>query len=231
MIPSQTWFPTNLQERAAWYENFDDNIQLIGAGLGLTVPELASIASDNDVMQFLAETDVTVTAYTDAIRNYRKTITEGDIGDAVPDFPADIALTLPSVIPTGMFERLDNFVKRIRVSPKYTPETGALLGIIPNAPIKEEVGSTVPTITATVDPGNQVNVKFVRGDSNGIYIDTNVDNGGWHFTDKAVKSPATFDVPSNPANTPRGVQIRARFLLGNDPVGDWSDIVTVQTIP
>ena len=27
------------------------------------------------------------------------------------------------------------------------------------------------------------------------------------------------------------LQIRARYLDGNTPIGDWSDVVTVQTIP
>ena len=68
-----------------------------------------------------------------AIVQYREVITEGDIGDPTPDFPANPAFALPVVQPTGIFERLNNLVERIRVAPNYTPETGALLGIIPTA--------------------------------------------------------------------------------------------------
>ena len=63
---------------------------------------------------------------------YRKIITEGDIGDPTPEFPANPAFALPVVQPTGIFERLNNLVERIRVAPNYTAETGALLGIIPS---------------------------------------------------------------------------------------------------
>ena len=164
-------------------------------------------------------------------RNYRKVITEGDIGNVEPDFPPDITLSLPAPVPTGIFERLDLMVKRIRVAPKYTDETGAALGIITVKQDADQFLNTPPVITASVDPGNQVKVKFTKGASSGVYIETNVDNGGWTFSDKAVKSPAIFRVPQNQADTPRGVQIRARYLDGNNPVGDWSNIVTVQTIP
>jgi len=153
------------------------------------------------------------------------------VGEAVPGLPANITLALPATIATGMFERLDGYVRRIRAAPAFTEEQGALLGINPGGGLSLPIGDVPPVIKATVDPGNIIEVKFTRGQSDGIYIETNVDGGGWTFREKAIKSPAVFDVQENPANTPRGVQIRARFLDGNTPAGDWSDIVTVQTIP
>ena len=231
MTPSSKWFPTNLQERAAWYDNFNTNIQIIGASLGLTAPELTLIDKDNGVIEYLAAADVTVNAYVDGVRMYRRVITEGDIGDPVPDFPADISLSLPSVIATGMFERLDQFVKRIRVAAAFTPETGAVLGINPSSTNAPTPADAPPKLTASVDPGNVIEVRFVKSSSDGIYIEINVDNGGWAFRDKAVKSPGVFTVPPSEGGTPRSVMVRARYLDGNTPVGDWSDVVTVQTIP
>jgi hypothetical protein len=232
MIPDRKWFPSSLQERAAWFENFNTHIQVLGAGFGLTVAELGHIADDNDMVQFLGASTVTVNAYDDAIRLFRKTVTEGGIGEPDAAFPANFTLTAPGGVATGIFERLDDFVKRIRVASTFTPETGGILGINtsgggPNIP----TGSVRPVIKASVHPGNVVEVKFTRGDSDGIYIETNIDNGGWTFTEKAFRSPAIFTVDQNPANTPRGVQIRVRSVDGNTPVGDYSDIATVQTIP
>ena len=232
MTPSAKWFPRSLQERAPWFTNFNTNIQTVGASLGLTVPELASIADDAENFSYLAMATVSLDAYSEAFRNYRNTMTEGDIGDPSPVFPANVALAIPHAgVETGIFERLDGYVKRIRVSSVYTDEIGALLGIIPSGSPSIPVGDAPPVITASVDPGNIIEVKFVKGQSGGIYIEVNVDNAGWTFKEKAIKSPAVFDVEANPANTPRGVQVRARFLEGNAPVGNWSDIVTVQTIP
>jgi hypothetical protein len=182
-------------------------------------------------MGFMAEAALIIESYADAIRSYRRVITEGDIGDPTPVFPTDITFSLPFVVDTGMFERLDNLVKRIRVSPAYTDEIGALLGIIPSGGPLGPIDEVPPVIKASVDPGNIVEVKFVKGQSDGIYIETNVDDGGWAFAKMAIKSPAVFDVPSSNGGTPRGVQIRGRFLDGNNPVGDWSQIETVQTIP
>lgn len=127
--------------------------------------------------------------------------------------------------------RLDNLVKRIRVAPAFADEIGEALGINPSTPEPPDFAQETPKLTATVDPGNVIGLKFVKSGSDGIYIETNVDNDGWTFVDKATKSPVTLNIAQNPGNSPRSVMIRARFLDGNNPVGDWSDIITVQTIP
>lgn len=103
MIPSKNWFPTNLQDRAAWYDNFNTQIQIVGASLGLIPAELSSISDDNEDMQFLATAAVTLDAYTEAIRSHRRIITEGNVGDPTPAFPANITLAFPITIATGMF--------------------------------------------------------------------------------------------------------------------------------
>ncbi len=231
MVPSKNWFPMSLQERAAWYDNFNAQIQGLGAALGLSGVELDTIKDDNSVLQFLAVAAVTVKAYTAALRNYRKIITEDDVGDNKPDFPANMGLALPAEIQTGMFERLDTYVVRIRASAGYTAEIGALLGIIPihTVPLAPEMMK--PVIKGGVMIGNIVNVKFVKGTTDGVRVEAAIDNGAWTNQGNFVKSPAVLEIPQNADQLPRSVKIRARFLDGNSPIGIASDIVTVQTIP
>src|SRR4051812_17145789 len=129
MVPSSKWFPTSLQERAAWFENFATNFAAVAVSLGFVAADATAVQHDADMMTFIAATTVTVDSYDEAIRAFKKTLTEGAIGEPTPGFPADLAFTVPTVVATGIFERLDNLVKRIRFSPSYTPEIGALLGI------------------------------------------------------------------------------------------------------
>ena len=91
MIPSRTWFPGTLQERGAWFQNFADQIAVIGSTLGLTVSDVTSVTEDNTMVQFLATSAVSLEAYKDAVRQFRITLTEGDIGDPTPVFPANFA--------------------------------------------------------------------------------------------------------------------------------------------
>lgn len=164
--------------------------------------------------------------------NIERYFTEGDIGDPTPQFPADPAFTLPHPSqPTGAVERLDDIVNRIRSAAAYTEETGATLGTIPRSRRRPEPEDSRPEITAAVQPGSIIEVRFIRGRSHGVSLQTNADGGGWTDVGRFYMSPAVYKVAPSDAGSPRSVQLRARFLDGNDAVGDWSAIVTVQTIP
>lgn len=232
MKPSSRWFPLSLQDRAAWHANWTANIAVVGASLGLTPAEITSIEDDNTVVQFVASSAVELDAYRSAVQQYRTIITEGDIGSATPAFPAAIALALPEVVATGIWERLDNYVKRIRVAPAYTDEIGALLGILPSEPGPTPENDMVPTLTPTSLPNSLLQVKFVRGNTDGIVVETKIDNAEtWSEAGRFVKSPANLVIPENPTNLPRSVQIRARYVDGDTPVGQFSPIVTAATQP
>lgn len=228
-IPSRTYFPLSLQERAAWYKNFSEQATATGTTLGLTALEVTQIADDYQVLDFLAAAAISIENYAEAVRQYRKIITEGKIGEPTPAFPANLALTLPVVTEAGMFERLIDYVDRIRASAAYTDEVGAAYGILPQS--NEEAPAGPPAIKATVEPGNVVNVKFVRGSTDGVRIEASIDKGAWVSQGNFFKSPAQIIVPQNADQLPRQVSLRARHLEGNNPFGDWSDVVTVQTIP
>ncbi len=231
-VPSKAWYPTKLQDRAAWHQNWTTQLAILGAGLGVTAPEIAQQQDDNTVMQFLAQTDVDFEAYGDAIREYRINITQGNPGEPTPSFPADPGFALPEVVPTGIFRRLIDLVERIRTAATYTPEAGALLGIIPNSgggPVPES--ELKPSLKVSTEPGNVVVVKFTRGKTDGIGLEMKIDNeANWSNAGRFPKSPAIITVPAN-GGLPRSVQLRARFLDGNTPVGQNSDTVTVVTTP
>ena len=88
-----------------------------------------------------------------------------------------------------------------------------------------------PVISATPFVGNVVKAKFVRGNTGDVRIETSVDRGPWTSLGNFFKSPAPLDIPQNADSLPRHVQIRARYLMDNTPVGNVSDVVTVQSIP
>jgi len=234
MIPSQKWFPSSLQERAAWFGNFETQFSVNGLGttLGFVAADMTAVTNDNAAMQFVADLQTGVDAYADAVRQYRKIITEGNDGDPAPAEPLAPTGGLPLPVPaTGIFERLDDLVKRIRVSPTYTDEAGAILGIIPSKGDSLFEEDMKPSLKAVAMPGNVVDVSFVRGQTDGIAVEIQIDGaGGWVSSGRFFKSPGSLDIPTG-TGLPRAVQIRARFVVGNDPIGLNSDTVNVVTTP
>jgi hypothetical protein len=231
MRPSNRYFPTSLAAQAAWFNNWAAGVGNVGASMGLSVAEIASVQADNTIVQFLAMTAVELDAYRSAVQQYRTIITEGKVGDPTPEFPAAIAPTLPTPVPTGIWERVDGFVKRIRVAAAYTDEIGALLGIIPSGSGPVPENEMKPELTPTSLPNSVVQVKFVRGATDGVMIEMSLDNGTWSEAGRYFKSPANLVVPENPEKSPRAVQIRARYVEGDSPVGQFSNIVTTASQP
>ena len=56
MIPDRRWFPSSLQERGAWFANFNTQMQAIGASLGASPAELTHVDDDSSIVVFLANT-------------------------------------------------------------------------------------------------------------------------------------------------------------------------------
>jgi hypothetical protein len=220
-----------LEDRAAWFANFTINFGDVAVGLGFTLADSTAVQADNDIMQFLLGANGIIDAYKDAARQYRLIITEGDIGDPTPLFPAAIGPTPATPVATGIYQRLIELVDRIRAAPAYTDEIGALLGIIPQAaPVPE--GDVVPVLKLEAMPGNVVSIKFVRGRSDGIAIERQLDNESeWTAIGNFAKSPVELSIPANTNNLPRAVRLRARYVDGNTPVGLNSDTVNVVTTP
>lgn len=167
-----------------------------------------------------------------AVREFRISLTEGAIGDPAPAFPANPGYVPPAAAVAGLYQRLDELVKRIRVAPNYTPEIGALLGIVPQNPSRPAPAAMQPTLKVETLPGSVVNVSFKRGFTDGIAVEIKVDNATtWSEAGRFFSSPAGVVVPENPQNLPRAVQVRARYIEKNSPVGLYSDIVTTATQP
>ena len=81
-------------------------------------------------------------------------------------------------------------------------------------------------------PGNMVEADFTRGKTEGIEIQMIIDKAeNWENGGRFFKSPAILAIPQSTNNLPRSVQIRARYLIGNSPVGQYSDIDSIATIP
>ena len=78
-----------------WYENFAKQFADLASGLGFAAGDVTAIDNDNDVMQFIGGATVEMKAVDDGLRQYRIGITEGNIGDPTPGFPAMPVLTLP----------------------------------------------------------------------------------------------------------------------------------------
>ena len=235
MIPSRAWFPSSLQDRAAWYANFQTQFDVVGTTLGFTAAEVLVIGSDASMFEFLAANTTALDAFSDAFRQYRIVLTEGDIGDPTPAFPANPTATPASTAATGIFERLVRYVERIRVAPAYTPEIGALLGIIPKSsgdgPSNPD--DLKPVIKAGLSFGGySFDVNVTRLGQSGYKVQIQRQNQStWTDVAFATNNPCTVTITPTTPTDPERIYVRAILLNKNDPVGEPSDPTYVTVNP
>ena len=233
IIPSSRWFPSSIAERAVWYQNFAAQFAAVGTSLGFTAVEIGGVEKDNDVYQFVADIFDQIKAFESAVRQYRIIITEEPIGQPTPQFPANPAFTLPVAIDTGMFDRLNKLVDRIRAAPAYTDEIGALLGILPKQPeniTPEELKPVIKVSDSFANYKFTLNVTRMGQESFKVQIRRS-NSETWTDAGFGTSSPMDVTVtPTTPAE-PERIQVRVILMSKNQPVGQPSDAVYVTVNP
>ncbi|HEX9961410.1 MAG TPA: hypothetical protein VGB00_10790 [Pyrinomonadaceae bacterium] len=233
MVPSKRWFPFSLAERAAWFQNFAEQFAAIAVSLGFTAADVAKVNDDNAMMQFLAGLKNTLKAIDDAVRKFRDIVTEGDIGDAPPQFPVWELPEPPVTVVTGIFERLDRLVDKIRAADNYTDEIGALLGILPSK--GDSIADGELKAMAKVAPAFSAytfSVTTSKMGADGFKVQIRR-AGSETWTDAAfgTSSPLAVTIQPTTPGQPEQIQARVILLRKNTPAGQPSDAVSITVNP
>jgi hypothetical protein len=232
MRPSNRWFPDSLTEQATWMRNFATEFAKQGAAPGFSPADIAAVEADAVTLGWLAENQIAVESFRRAAASYRKHVLAGRPGSQLKPFPQPTALTPPPGTAVGIYRRIAEVVERVRVSPTFSAENAAAFNIRPVRGEPADINTVAPNPSLSAEAGNIVRVRFTRGKFDGIDVQMKIDNDEkWSGAGRFLRSPAILRIPAGPQNLPRAVQIRARFLNGNDAVGQYSDIDTISTIP
>lgn len=234
MVPSTTWFPRSLQERAAWYQNFANNAAATGTDLGLAAADVTQIGLDNVMMQYLASGEVTVDAYVDGFKTFRRLMTEGPIGSPMPPGPGDLMMNTPAQMPVGIFPRLAEIYRpRIMASAQYTAEQGVLYGIVrPSGPPPEP--TPAPAIIVSAAQTGYLMSVVVTGRALADMWEVWVKLPGaanWTLAKTSTgKSTDVVLTPTTPGE-PMQVQVRVQLKRRNANYGPLSDVVYATVNP
>ena len=233
MRPDQRWFPTSRTERAAWFQNFAVKFTVIAASLGFTQADIDSVNADNAIVQYLNRTLLATENYTKAVVSFQRTILLGKRGATTPDFPALNGPLVPTVPATGVFERLERMVRRIRVATNYTPEVGGLLGIIPRNAGRPDMLSVKPTfkVSAAARPFS-FEIRVVKRTFKVfcVYVQRQ-SSKEWEMAATLTRTPVVLDVIALTPNMPEVIRVRVRMWEGNEPVGQFSDVRVITLSP
>ena len=232
-VPSNTFFPQSLQERAAWLQAFVNNLTPIATTLGLTPAEVSDLGLDNEDFQSIAQTTPEVDAFRSAVREYRLSLTESPVGSPHPMFPFSNFNGPQNNRPAGLFQRLMELIERIRAAPAFTDEIGASLGIMPAQSNGISPADVKPAIEVFPSQTGYMFSIIVsdRAESDAWTVSIQPKGGEWSnagtFTGKSADVTYAPAAPGNPV----AVSVRVQLKKKNANYGQLSDIVAFTVNP
>lgn len=233
--PSQLWYPTNLQDEAAWHIVFSDQAQIDGTSYGLTGGEVTQIQRDAAMVVFLAATANTLDTFVDTVRTFRKDVMELPVDGTTPTFPATPTITPAGDVPRGIWERVTEYANRIKASAGYTNAVGESYGIVgtkPDAPTPSLVQPEIDLSAAKHGYLFSVVVsKREESDSWQVWLRPADSVGAYELA--ATGTGKALDVVYSPATPgdPVQLQVYVQLRKSNANYGEPSEIGLVTVNP
>lgn len=164
---------------------------------------------------------------------YKKNMMEGDPKGTAADYPTISLPAMPSLqLPPkpGIEKRNSELYNYLKNHPNRTAESLAELGIgnTPSAPISPE--SLKPKLSGEELVDDKVEISFNKQGMAACRIQRRRGGGDWEIVGDPTNSPFVDDTPSVGGN-PEKREYRGIYLEKNQPVGQYSDIITVYTKP
>jgi hypothetical protein len=229
------YLPSNETNLDAWFLNFSNKMSDSGNLYGFSGDDIKRVADDYSVLHSLVQGAEKMRVNTSEYTAYKNILLYGGATEATPTFPT---MNLPDVptftvgIMAGIIERTRALVKRLKVSPNYNEAVGQDFQVIGTTGNKFVAADAKPVLKIKALANSLVEIGFVKGESDGIELEIQRGNDtSWMRIGKFIKTPAEDDTPTITPNTPEVRRYRGRFLEGNKPVGQFSDIASVVTTP
>lgn len=227
--------PRTDTELALWLTNFSTSFAAHATALGFTAADVSAVNADAAMLNYVVgELLPTYKTALQARTSFKNRMVFGPATAAAAALPPPPATgTAPALVPTGILPRLRNLVQRIQLAPGYTEDIGLDLGI--NGP---EGGPSAPgtppkpTVKARSNGPGTVQLDFSKEKFDGVLVEGLRDGeDGWQSLGLDSYSPYIDDRPPKVAGKPEMRQYRVRYMLRDQPTGEWSDIVTATFVP
>ena len=229
------YLPNGDEDLVAWFDNFQAKLPEHAPALGLTTGEVTASGSDSESLRFALEMVRVFRAEMRERTAFKNLLRDGPGGSAAPAVPTVPAMVAPAVIAApGIVPRLRALVQRIKTHPGYSAVMGQDLGIIapPDAARTGDRNSAKPTAKGRPLPGGVVEIAWRKQGFTGVAVESQRgDESLWTGLGIDLFSPFRDNRALAVPGVPEVRRYRFRYLVGDNPVGQFSDVVTVTASP
>ncbi len=220
----------------AWFENWGAKMNAHGSDYGFIAAEIQQAQDDAAMVANIVSAWLAIEAYRSEYSGFKRIMLYGAKNALTPVYPSfDLPVQPPAplVMLAGIIKRTRSFVRRLKESSKYNEAVGADFRVIPATTGSISEADAKPTLKPQAMADSQVDIAFAKGGFDGVDLEMQRgdDANAWTPLGRFYGSPAEDDTPPLTPNTPEVRRYRGRYLRGNKPVGQHSDIVSVITNP
>ena len=228
---ADTYLPTQDAQLVVWYNNFQLKFATYALTVGFVAADVTAVQNDYAMIAYIVNLAAVFKEEAKERNQYKDTFRDGPLGIVTPATPTIPTIAPPAAIPAlGIVPRVRAIIQRIKAHPNYTAAMGQDMGIV--APVSTPTGTPKPTATAEAQPTSQVLLKWVKGAYDGVQIESQrAGETTWTLIGMDTSSPYLDSRPPLVAGQPEVRRYRLRYFLNDTPTGNYSDIVTVTTIP
>lgn len=228
-----TIIPRGNNERVSWTLSFEDTFPGLAAGLGFSTTESQALLEDSAMLRFVIQNGISAAAHAKATNSYKYSIINGiEDGESEPALPVLTATPVPEKITlSGVLDRLNKAIARIKTSNGYSEAIGDTLLINPSSPDSAIPADTKPSGTWTALPANVIRIDWAKGKFDGVIVEgQRGDESAWTRLDRDTRSPFDDERPNVTVGKPEERRYRLLYFLNDETVGTYSDIIVAVTM-
>ncbi len=225
------WLPVREADRLVWIQNAALKLNTYVGTAGIVAGDVTFLNGVRDNYQWIINRSDQLNTARQDVNEWKRIFADGPVGTPLgaapvaPVFPAAPIFT-PSA---GMFAQVVALMERIRNTTGYTTAIGEDLGIVtaPGAPVLGD-----PTFTLVVLPNSEVRVEWVKGSADGVLIESQrAGETVWTLIATDLSSPYVDARAPLVAGQPEVRRYRLRYVVNDVPVGNYSAVGSVTTMP
>ena len=226
----KSYLPNGNALRGTWLSNFNIKLSLaLATKLGLTTEEKAALVADTGVFLYSLILTEAAKSFEHQCVTFELSMRNGPIGTDAIVIPVLGAVGVaPEPVAAGIFARVRELVRKIKLSASYTDDLGQALGIIgsePEAKIAQD--DSMPILAGKIVAGN-VQIKYTRGEHDGIKLESKRGTETKFILLDKINKPTYSDKrPNLVEGQPEKREYRAWFFKGDEVVGQVSAVITV----
>lgn len=224
------YMPKSEAELVIWFNDHAAGVATHGATVGLTSAEIAQAAIDALVVAHAVNGRALYESKAQEFTEYKNILLYAPLNTPLPATPTPPAIgSLPPGALAGCVTRARQRAERIKAHPNYTQAIGEDCRIV--AP-EASPPPDQPTLKAKVLTDYQVRLTFAMYRHDLLEIVSRRGNEtDWTLLAFDTNSPYVDARPPLVPGQPETREYRARYRDNDQPVGDWSDIISVVAKP